>query len=717
MFKLVHSYKNHGFKRGRVLKFLAALMGTFLATGSILYISAYYITTQNAFSDDVQGLYSFWEYILRSITSSINLFAFNFDSNILDDIRDCPTLKGLIAAQTILSSLCTVAVIISLIFARAKAYYDLHYLTKVTANHNHLYLFFGINEPSILLAQDIRKNDKDKAVIIFVEQVRANEDDDGGLSNIFSVFTHQEKTFRVSKWIKAKVSLAECKPHDVELNRLRSDGNGKYDMLLELNLPKIKELISLLNQFDDSQLHIFLLSADEDENIRDLVALANDVTISQMSGTSVLHRLYCHARRNGINRVIEDIAIQNRRLDVRIVDSSHIAVELIKQQESCLPVQLVDLSAKNPTTVTSEFRSLIIGFDEVGQDAFRFLYEFAAFVDSGSSENWVIRSPFKCVAIDKSMNSIRGAFEAFTPVVRNNPYIKLVEADCNSKLFFESYCNQTLNYVVIATGNEEESMNLAVRILSYLRIHDHDVSKLRIMVRCYTKEKIEVLQKIADHYNNGITDINGAPIINMFGKPDEIYSYRMIVDDVLVKQAKQFNSSYSQLAGEAPWDERREKALNNATLDRLQNLRRKEAQDLANAVHASTKLFLLKKALTPKLGWKEFLFRYFIGDTPDREGSKSEIHYRGLDDDENQVIKNLAILEHVRWQASHEMLGYRCAKHGMETNDQLRVHNCMINWGELDKESARNNSDYKAYDYLTVDNSILLHKDELINLT
>lgn len=740
-FKLVHYRRQHRFNRGHVLKFLASLMGVFLVTGSILYIAAFYATSlypADKSTPDYRWTYSFWEYLMRSIASSVNLFAFNFDSNILDDIRDWPILKGLMAIQTLLSSLCTVAILISLVYARAKAYYDLHYLTHVSDRRNRVYLFFGINEASTLLAKDIRKNVGDRAIIIFVEQVLVNETESDGWSNIIGFFTHRERTFRVAGNIGAKVTLSECKPHDVELENLPKSDDGMYDILPELNLSEMKTLILRLQHISEAQLHLFLLSDNEEENIRDLVTLAKDTTLEKLTKSPVQLRLYCRARRNGINRVMEDVAIQNRRLDVRMVDSSHLAVELLKQNTDSLPVQLVDTSRENPTTVTSEFRSLIIGFDEVGQDVFRFLYEFAAFVDSRSSEDHVMRSPYRCVAIDKSMNTLRGAFESFTPVVRNNPAIQLVEDDCNSASFFESYCNTPLNYVVVANGNEEAGMTLAVRILNYLRIHNVDISKLRIMVRCYTREKIEVLQKIADHYNRGAlkaaenldeaeaSRAPKAPIIHLFGRPDEIYTYRMIVDDVLVHQGKIFNESYSRLSGEDDWDKRRKKLLGDGSaavsLDNLQKLRRQEAQDLANAVHATTKLILLRRALGEDADRKDFIYRYFdASGKPEREGAKTSIRYTYLSEEENRAVKNLAILEHVRWQASHEMLGYLPPSPDLglhRCDDRLRLHNCMISWEKLDAESLHGWSpdcDYKAYDYLTVDNSLKIHKEEFMN--
>ena len=41
---------------------------------------------------------------------------------------------------------------------------------------------------------------------------------------------------------------------------------------------------------------------------------------------------------------------------------------------------LVDIDDKNPTTVKSAFNSLIVGFDEVGRDALKFLYELVVYL-------------------------------------------------------------------------------------------------------------------------------------------------------------------------------------------------------------------------------------------------------------------------------------------------------------------------------------------------
>ena len=115
-----------------------------------------------------------------------------------------------------------------------------------------------------------------------------------------------------------------------------------------------------------------------------------------------------------------------------MVDSSYLAVELLKADGNSHPVRFVEIDKRNPATVKSAFNGLIVGFEEVGYDALKYLYEFAAFVDSDATPDDERRSPFHCVVIDKRMEQLKGAFVNFRPAVTiqkndNNDKRPLVE--------------------------------------------------------------------------------------------------------------------------------------------------------------------------------------------------------------------------------------------------------------------------------------------------
>ena len=144
---------------------------------------------------------------------------------------------------------------------------------------------------------------------------------------------------------------------------------------------------------------------------------------------------------------------------------------------------------------------------------------------------------------------------------------------------------------------------------------------------------------------------------------------------------------------------------------------------MANALHMGTKIYLLQNSLPENFNWQDFLRRYYNeNNQPQREGGYDHIWYPFLSDQENKAVLNLARLEHLRWIASHEMLGYTKAGNNVHSCDErTRQHNCLRPWQELDDESMAVTKaegwecDYKSYDYSVVDISILLSKDKLLS--
>lgn len=722
------------------LTFLASFMFLCLITGTGLFMMALVKEGETPVPEGEQPFkFVNAEYLLRSLTCSLQLFAGSIDSNVVDGIKDHQYLKGAISLQAVISFCCTIAVLLSLAFARVMAYFRLHHRTKIDSDHNHLYVFFGLNDPSRLLAKSIKEKEGDRAVIVFVENKSLNDDNQGGLENLIGLFTHRRQTFIDADELDARVTFTELQLCDID----REIAQEGADILGEINLITLRELILQEKGITDAQMHVFFLSENEDENIRALTVLANDITIKQVRKTKpedngVKQRFYCHARQNGLNRIIEDVAFK-KGIEIRIIDSSHMAVELLKSDEINHPVHFVDLDEENPTTAKSPFNSLVIGFDEVGRDTLKFLYEFGAFVDSKASPIQEQRSPFHCVVIDKRMKELEGTFMNFKQAVvqqvnaDGSPLVELKTCDCKGRDFFENilhpdFC-RSVNYIVIAVGDDELGMTLAIRILNHIRRERANLSRMRIYVRSYRADKENYMQKIATYYNEGYShglreeesSWGNDAVIKLFGQSKNIYSYEMVVNEELIQKGRQYQAGYALLKGDKSWDERRASLQKTGSLDSIRKLRRQESQDLGNALHADTKIYLLKNALGKDYNWSDFLRRYFNDENlPQCEGSYDKINYPFLTPLENKIILNLARLEHIRWVASHEMLGYTKAHKGLHSCDErIRQHNCLCPWQELDDESRATlksewPSDYKSYDFGVVDNTILLNKEKLL---
>lgn len=717
------------------LKFMATLMGFFLIVGTLLYMYVFYtIGNDPAVIEEIghKVQFSNIEYFLRSLICSLDLFMLDVDSNILDRLDGHSALKGWLAVQAVLSFACTVTMLIGLVYSRLNAYYKLNYATNIKDSNNHLYIFFGNNEPTELLIKDIIKSDG-KAIAIIIDEANVNEDGNDEWEGIVGLISHKPKIFKTVRKIGAHVALASQQLDQIDEEiATRED----FDAFGYLGLSKIRKLIQKLSQTDNPQLHIFFMGEDEELNIRNIIALAKDKTISSLAKNKALfHRIYCHARYNGPNRVIQDVALK-KHLNIKIVDSSHIAIELLKLDPKCHPVNVVKINDDALATVDSTLKTLIVGFGEVGRDAFRFLYEFGAFVDSHDTN---IRSPFECVIVDNNIKDIAGTFMASMPGIfraenwgkMGNSSIRFENINFNSKQFYDKVLYkyrflEDVNYIVISIGNNDEAIALASRIFNQVRRVRDDLSNLRIYVRCTDNNKVEGIQKIADHYNYGYGEgEKNVPVIHIFGQPEKTYTYDLVVSDHLIEMGKLFHKKYCALSGEgSSWSERHSKLTQTGipNIEKLRKLRRQESQDRANALHAGTKMIFLKEAMNylanvnnTTVDWYLFLLKYFKADgSANVIYSEKEIHYPQLTDKENEIILHLAMLEHLRWNAAHELMGYVYNQDKPECDERMMKHNCLCAWTQLDSESTKSGYAYKKYDFCVVDTTISLNKDNLL---
>lgn len=763
----VRSKKRSGaFSRHYSIKMTAATMALLFVTDNLFYLlifkeieSPYYPSNNT-------------ELFFRSMICALDMFMLDIDSNILDRLKEFPRWKGAIEVMGALSFGSTIAMLGSLVYSRAKAYYDLHFKSKVTDSRNHIYLFFGIDENSRILAEDIKTNDQ-KAMKIFVVEENMDENENDSWSNIVRLFTHRQSTFEYATKSDSLVAIASEQLCDLDKDQIKK---WESDILSMVGLSKVKNLILKLKETRDYALHIFFLSNDEDRNIKNLTGLAKDATISAIATDvkrkrdkdnklkeDVYLKLYCHARYNGPNRVIEDLAVK-KNLDVEIVDSSHIAVELLKSREDSQPIRVASISNEDPTLVTKPLESLIIGFGEVGRDAFRFIYEFGTFLQKKDHRLQAARPMI--TAVDARMKLLDGVFKSNTPGIDwQDGNLKFLNIDCREEAFYNQclspeHC-RTLNYIVIALGNDDHNISLAVNIFSKIRQNRGDISDVIIMTRCVDHNNRQMMQKIADHYNKGCADLS-SDVIRLFGDAGEVYTYSTIIHDELLKKGKSYLDSYNIISKDPDpkdWDQRRALATaigvnGHPDIDKLRSLRRKESQDLANALHASTKMWILEKALI-RLNEKELnqeekikadaerrtLTMKYFSDLKSlmfdkdgvviREGNGKKIVYprfynpnKEMEEDElgkdrSRIMLHLAMLEHLRWNAAHELLGYSVNDHEVRCNERIRRHNCLRDWEELDAQSELTKAtpypqDYKGFDFSVVETSIFLHYSTLL---
>lgn len=520
------------------------------------------------------------------------------------------------------------------------------------------HILVGVNDASRCLAKNI-ENDQ----IIFVH-IPKPEDGWQGLSlwnNIIRIFNERKTPDKYTSNVV-----------------LRGDGDmGGIEKWLE------KESTS-----------IYLLSENQNENIAALEKLWKKKDLFKC-------KIYCHARRDdGLVDKYNSYADDGDR--VTFIDSSSLAVQLlIKEKEDMLPVNYVkvakDNDGHNIGYVKSPFNCAVIGFGETGREAMKFLYEFGAFADKNNN-----KSPFMCHIfdndLDKQLNklgldirNIRSSevkgdareFETYSMDVCTNSF------RCKMRELIRS-----LNYIFVCLGDEDLNVATAINLAQCAVEEDRKTNNICIAVRL---SGMSALNKDTIDKANAV--YNGC--IKVFGFIEDIWKPDIISNAYLDEEARKFYTSYKELSEEhnkvleydpePTWEEREAKLKSKETCYETRcSIRRKRAQDYSNCFHKRTKQILCSDAKMANA----------IYDT-----DNGKAHCDGQDsntgecnNDISKTLLSLAVCEHLRWEASHLMLGYR--ETSGKTKDLQKLHKCIKPYSDLTSEGI------KHFDWLVVKNSL-----------
>ena len=675
-------------RQGWIRFVMLVAWGLIMYFGTTAYYHLYTSYPEQQYNDKpLQTQRELWT---RSFFSSVQLFAFNIDSNAVDgwkqeSLEQSPDVSQQLHLTAIFAGLWTVFFIVLLLFKSWWMWIVRHLFSRWIREN--LYVFWGINRRAILLAHELGKKDGWRNIVFVVQPEKEYEDTAEGLKLILQRSKYREALKREIGSNKASILIAQ-RPI-TELSEL-----SYWKAWLKMGLGLMGRYIMRTTQ----HIHILILGENEVQNMNDALKLSSmSLWPTFFPFKSRKLTIHCHARRSNANRVIEDIQENNI---IKVIDSSHLAIELLKQNVDNHPVKFVNLSTQYPGTVDSPFRCLIIGFSECGQDALRFLYEYGAFVGSENMDDLEkdSRSPFYCDIVDKQLDASAARWMHHSDEMfhsKNSDGSERIAwhpIDYSSPEFYQNVLDphiHELNYVVIAVGNDQAGITLAADILRYAikcgRVdYNNPGNKFRIYVRSYDPDKNAFLQEIAKYYNREGEE-NEEIFIRIFGGENDIYTMGMLIDDELETQAKQYADNYNKAsknveeeikkseenesAKESKQDPQTadEKKTDNpynepdSPLKSKLDKRRKDSQNFANALHFQT---------------KEEIKRFY-----DQEGIQLP-------------LVRLAQVEHLRWWAAHEIMGYRSDGRDNEEKLILRyVHNCMKPWKDLDQA--------RKYDFLT----------------
>lgn len=515
------------------------------------------------------------------------------------------------------------------------------------------HIFIGVNDASLCLSSDIMAHHSDERVI-FIDLPDQQDNPQG-----------------VSIWDIVGGFFKDSKEHE-ELSSYVVLKAGKG----------IGKITKWLKKEEND---VYILSDSQEQNVSILEALWEHKELKC--------RIYCHAKKEGLINRYDNIADVEDR--VRFVDSSFLSVVALKKwrDNAMLPVKYVDVAEDTETKrrlgyVTSEFHCAVIGFGETGKEALKFLYEFGAFPNKDNG-----KVPFKCHIFDNNLAKELGEFGVDLTTLRS-PVAKEPEFELHScgvdTIEFRTEMSKIigkLNYVVVCLGNDNMNVETTLNIVECAAIESRDTSdKFCVAIKQAKTSKLN-----QDTLDNANKAYNGC--IHTFGLTKDIWTLRLISNEELDADARRFYESYSELSDKfnlsmgweanPTWNEREKKGVRSENYKDRCKARRQKSQDYSNSLHKTTKQILCEP----------------YGNLAEQILVINEDTIHCLEDDitAKEVLEHLAVCEHLRWEASHMMMGYKPTTGG--TDDLKKLH-CYI------KPYDKLCDVIKHYDWLVVKNSL-----------
>ncbi len=662
----------------------------------------------------------------RSILSSLEMFVSHSDLTeiLVEDkhfIHEHPCWIVLFVLVHVVAVVISLIAVFNFMGKRLRQMIKLWWSNRKNYSED-LFIFFDMNDSAWFLAQNIaKKKNNEKPVFIFIDEPEETGEESSG-RGFFSLlrirpFRKLTKTRMKSNHTQQYIKNAffTCSSKNVSSKTLspsRSTSSSQsLDIWNELSLENVKKAINK----SEKNIHIFLLANDEDDNIRAAKNLLMDTVVQKRINNVTI---YCKARNNYVNYATVNKGLQFR---VKLIDDSALSVEHLKNMENDFghfiahPINFVKQNT-NLGLVESKFTAMIIGCGQTGQDAFRFIYEFAAFLGPNGQ-----KSPFTCYLLDKDMDRIESEMAREIPALHqkkgDNEIVKEIDSSDEIVFLHKDYKElnsindnflkhhiDELNYIVVAMGDDEQNITIATEIYEYAVRKRMNMVNFHIFVRSYTKEQEERLQSVVQFYKDAYVDGNNT--ITIFGQKEEIYTYEnVIVDENKENLAKHYFAEYRKASAgldeplkdvtyyENEWKKKEADILNSKTLysERIE-LIHKRSQNYANVLHAYTIFKLFDKAYEEEEKLPIVESCDFLAKVPE--------------EDYKQCLRNLSILEHLRWMAAHYMAGFTF-KEGKK-NFRKKTHNNIKIFEKLDEKTQK-------YDYAVVYTTIKFLKEGKFN--
>ncbi len=595
-------------------------------------------------------------------------------------LRDSVLFISLITSLNLFAMFISAMVILKVLGYKVESYFKMKF-GKVTER---TLVFWGVNENSLMLAESMAGDGGASVIFVDIPSDMVSDNSNPLLGIMDGRGISRDYIFRMEN-MGAYLLRAKCSFSD--LNSRSAAQDDIYNCLGVRLLRKYVRKAEVVN--------FYFLSDNEQDNLDNLMAIVKFFGPDQVDNLP-LSRIYCHARGNSLNNIIDRLSEK-----ICFVDSSKLSVLQLQKHVDCQPASFVDADVDS-AVVKSAFNALVIGFGEAGRDAFQYLYEFSSFLGEDAGP-----SPRTINVVDARLSEKKTRFLINSPALKDREDIDWwMDMSVDNEAFWNRYREilDSLNYVVITLNDDKVASDLAVKLYETAYRYRSDMNKFKIFVRIKDVEAADKLQQASDYYmyKSNREDCGTSAIVS-FGTNKSLFNKDVFDTEVVDASAREFSGQYYELykvisekldAPGAP-------SPKGAAKDFKRYADRQ--QDISNVRHVHTKLILAgaySKDGAVDSGRIEYLRRISIreGDTYPNALPASGDAFR--------LMENLSLCEHLRWNAKMELLGFVPRPYNPDTvyperDYDAKNHECIVSCSELnDKEKFRAT---KIYDWAVVE--------------
>lgn len=613
--------------------------------------------------------------LLRAITSSMEMFV--SESGLIEVSEECKenvTYMTIFAITHFLAVCVSAAFILHLIGLRAISYIKMSRLWNLGKSKDlSIFVFFDLSQESMTLANSIgetmKSADNNNYKIIFVRTpLTESHQERSSFSHLLSFADNKNN---------ALDSLMDLDAFLCYSKKQITIGESDDDWKKFVGLTSLRSYIRKRGK----EVSFFCMSKDEDANLNSAIALYE----RYKSDDNV--KVYCHLRKEDTHAYIENIKLN-------IVDSSNLAILMLETDVSNHPISLIGKENvdSDTATVSGKFSAMIIGMDESGRDAFRFLYEFSALPTKDKKE-----LPSEFYLVDSDIEKSLGVFLQSMPSIKEKDYVHCIETTPETLSFWDGHMKalvNELNCIYVTMGSDKENIRIATQLFDYFfRYRDESLPQVSIYVRSYMSDYYAQLEYVVNSFNERARECKGAPRMILFGAMKDIFTYDMVVRNKIQREAQFFHAVYEGNGVNVSPDETskiwntdfgeidKEGKVKNMQV--MYNVKRMVQQNFANSLHVGTYICL-----------------------------GGDFDYDKLSDEKKE---NMARGEHLRWLRAHELLGYSYYTEGGK-NPRHKTHPDMVVWEDIGSHlDEAQRADYikqqQYYDYRVVEISYLLHSN------